>query len=149
MARVNLDGTAPGGERVTLEDKARFPASFVDVRIQEVKDYETSDTVNKLIVVWNVKAGKEEHEIPMWINPIVSKGSGTFSNSKLYDAIEVIGLMDDFRVFAKDRDTLEDEELRSWVEGAFTGVKAEVEIKNRNKGTDDEYSNVSEIIKKK
>lgn len=146
MAAINLSGKAPKGkdfERVTLEDKSRHTATLEDCRVQEVPDYDTGRPTEKLIIDWKID-GKL---VPMWVNPRVSKGSGRFSNSKLYDVLNILGKLDDFAKRYGDESEIANGELASFMV-ELKGTKAEVEVTNAKRGTPEEYSTIGDIIKK-
>lgn len=149
MAKINLDGKAPESqfEKVKLEDKERYPAELMASRVQETDAYDKpGQKVNKLLIDFEVETKEGKHLIPMWANPRVSKGSGNFSNSKLYNVFSTMKVLDKFAKQFKDKEEITDDELSDFIT-EHAGTKVQVQISNSNKGTEDEYSNVSDVIK--
>ena len=143
MATINLDGKAPEGsfERVKLKDLSRHEAELADAKIVPGRDFETGNPINRLLITWKI----DNTEVPMWTNPKVSKGSGNYSNSKLYDVLKALNKLDDFAKKYEGKDEISDEELAQYF-ASLKGTKAVVEISNARKDTDDEYSTVSKVI---
>ena len=146
MSNINLSGKAPAGaiERVKLEDKSRHSATLKQAKVQETADFNNPNVkINKILIGFTV--GK--NEVSMWANPKVSKGSGTFSNSKLYDVFNTTKVLDDFAKKVGDADSISEEDLAEFINASLAGKDMEVEISNAKKGTEDEYSNVGDVIK--
>lgn len=150
MAEINLDGSAPEGTvpKVKLQHEERYSATFKECRVQEVSDFDDkTKKINKIIIDWELKDGKKTHTIPMWTNPKVSKGSGTYSNSTLYDTFEKLGVLKDFATDMKDKTEISDEDLSTWMNDNMTDLEATVELRNRKIGTPEEYSNIGKVVK--
>lgn len=82
----------------------------------------------------------EEIKLPMYLSTKISKGTGTYSNSKLYDLIKAFGLLEELdeksEEFAKD-----DDAFFTWLGAHLIGKKCKVLVKNSEKG----YSRVADI----
>jgi len=92
---------------------------------------------------------KQPYEVPQFVNAIVSKGTGDYKNSQLYDILELAGKV---KEFYKEYDGLDKEvDLEKWVLDYFRGFllekPCEVQVKTIKKNTPEKYSAVHKILK--
>lgn len=159
MAKANLTGEQKEiKDSPLLEHEGRYVMEFLDASVREVKKIDwtggvpkdTGEKENKILVNW-IRGGDP---YPMFLNPNVTKGGTVkqgdktkeFDNSKMYDLMNRMGVLEDFSLLLGDADEINDEELASFLNESLSGKSAEVEIKN-TKG-DEPKSNVSKVIKK-
>jgi len=147
MTTFNVTGSGSGNfERHLLEHESRHKAVIKEVQeIREMADYnDASKCIEKIPIVFEVD-GKD---LSMLATNKVTKGGGSYSNSKLYDVMERAGIIDNFIEVFKEGDVADDDVLE-FLRGRIVGRTCEVEIKNanRNKPDKEEYSSVGKIVK--
>ena len=98
----------------------------------------------KLIVIYDIDGAP----VQQWMTNIVSEGSGKYSPSALCIWLEKMGLYAEFN--KRKAELLDDTKFIEWVNNTLKATKPKVKVvvKNANKGTDNEYSTVSEVLKK-
>lgn len=122
---------------------------YIDAKEKEGKDGKTT-TKEYLKFVWGLKIGS--NIIPLYLSANISMGSGNFSNSRLFDILEMSGLMKKWQDFSDNelKDIKEDSSYNQifldWFKYAFVGKKCRALIKTVNKGkAEKEYSKVADI----
>ena len=148
--KINLDGMAA---QKTLVPEDAYEA--VITSIGELMEFKTNfpgkdgkleeKTQEKFPVEWTLKTkGYEEKKVTMFLSPRVSKGSGTYSNSKLYDVLEKANLLEKFR----KANRLLDDEIMTWLKTELKDRLARISVKNTiSKKTGDKYSTVDKVIR--
>jgi hypothetical protein len=103
-----------------------------------------NETTQKIKAVFRLNTG--EH-VEKWMTNVVTKGSGEYSNSALYDFLDKMGWLDEY---SKDPSLDIDEVFLTWLRGKIEKEhpKVRVLVKNAKKGTPDEYSTVREIVRR-
>ena len=149
MAEINLTG-----EREVREDspllrhESRHVAEGVDCEVKEVSKWANpEEKENKLLMNWLIDGSP----YAMFLNPAVSKGSTveirgekkTYDNSKAYDTIEKLNLMDDFSRSFGGKVEASDQDIADFFNERINGVKAIVEISNGKAG---KRSNIKKVI---
>jgi len=142
---VNLSGDAPGALYAKVKLKVgEHKGKFISLEAIEVPRYDNS-AIKEPKLVFLVQIG--ENELPFYVNPTITKGSGSFSNSKLYDILEAFGLLDDWAALpsVKENKPVLLPALVKFLEAKIIGKEARVGVKNAKKGTPEEYSTVREV----
>ncbi len=146
MAVINLEGKVETFRREKLVDQERYNAVFSKARY--VPNVQTLRGVqNKIALDWEVEVDGRTAVLTMLCNTKVTKGSGTYSNSKLYDVFEKLKVLEHFAKFAAQETEIDDEKLIEWINSNIVGKKAVIEVRNINMGTDEEYSIIDKIVK--
>lgn len=122
---LNFDGNEV--EKFTIGFEVQIPEG---TEVKEIQDDKEKDYTGKTV------------ELTMFCTPRVTKGSGTYSNSKLYDVLDKLKLIDDLGKVADQIDTTE--KLVEWVKNKVIGIKCKVLTKN----TKDGKSRVDKIVKR-
>ena len=143
MTTFNVTGGG-GFERHKLEHESRHNAVVKEVQeIRTMPDYnDPAVGIDKIPIVFEID-GKD---ISMLATNKVTKGSGSFSNSKMYDVMDKAGIIDNFIELFKEGE-VSDNDVLEFLRGRIVGRTCEIEIKNANKGKDNEYSSISKIVK--
>jgi len=84
---------------------------------------------------------EEDKNLPLFCAFKVSKGFGTYSNSKLYDLLDVAGLLEDAQKVAKSSS----EDQLKFLRDNLIGKNVRFIVKTVRKGTPEQYSVVKEI----
>ena len=141
----NLDGKAPEG--------TEFPKCNVSEEVHEgivnnvvllpAKDFKTGADCNKIVLNVDLEAGP----VSKWMTPKVSKGSGTYSNSALYDVVSKAGLLEDI---AQYQDSIASEErLATYLDEKLKGKKVQVltkTVKPKDESKES-YSKIEKVVK--
>lgn len=103
-----------------------------------------NETTQKIKSVFRLPTG--EH-VEKWMTNVVTKGSGEYSNSALYDFLDKMAWLEEY---SKDPSLDIDEVFLTWLRGKIEKEhpKVRVLVKNAKKGTPDEYSTVREIVRR-
>lgn len=142
MPEMNLDGKSPEYEKVYVPVDS-YEAEIVGISDPfETKGYDSNKIVMKRRM--EVRIGKKT--VPMFMTDKVTKGSGSYSNSKLYDLLEKLGLLDEVK---KNKEKLENSDVFTvWFNDKMGGKKVKVLTKTVNKmDKERRYSVVDDIIK--
>jgi len=150
MAEINLTGEAPERDydNIKLKHEARYEGQCTDAKLRSTTEYKSDKETEKAVLYWAVKDGENTYTLSMWMNPKVTKGSGNYSNSKLYDMMVRLGILDKFAEHVGDKKEISNEELREFLKANVIGIKAVIEVSNVNQGKEEEYSTVSKVIEK-
>ena len=152
MAKINLDGK----QKAFVNETFFVPADSYNGKITAISDAVTTtyQGVAKEKTVFTIEIpdakGKKQIPLKLWVALSVTKGSGGFNSSKLYEIFEKADALPMFEAFVKDKITpegeLHDADLMEFIRATLFGreVKVLVEVKNKD-GTD--YSVVKDIIK--
>lgn len=122
---LNFDGNEV--EKFTLGFEVQIPEG---TEVTEINDSQEKEYKGNTV------------ELTMFCTPKVTKGSGTYSNSKLYDVLDKLKLIGDLEKVADQIDTTE--KLIEWVRNKVIGIKCKVLTKN----TKDGKSRVDKIVKR-
>ena len=152
MVTVNLDGKSPLKERVFIKEDAynAVISGVSDIR-EQAKYQNPKETEEKFNIDFTVTTPEGPKEIPMFLTPKVTKGSGTYSNSKLFDVLEKAKLLEDFK---KVWDTIEvmdgkenqNKALIDFLQKVLLQKPCKVLTGTSKKGQADQYSVVDKII---
>lgn len=142
---VNMSGEAPG--KMTPRAKLKVgehKGKFLSVEAIEAPAYDNPNVKEPKLVFL---VGIGDVDLPFYVNPRVSKGSGSYSNSKLYDVLEALDLLEDFSSLpaVKENKPIALPALVKFLEDKVIGKVARVGVKNSKKGTPEEYSTVREV----
>ena len=146
---VDFDGTSKANTPKVLIDEDAYDAIVVKCDLVTVPSYDDPKTPeNKIVFTMGVKA-KEPVDLPLYCNPVIKKASAggkkSYSNSKLYDIIEKAGLLEKAK---KQHDVLETlQGLTSWLDASLRGRQCRVLVKTRNKGMENSYSTVADVVR--
>ncbi len=152
MVNVNFDGKGQT-ERVFIEKEDAYDAvisGVSDIRDQPV--YQKPDkTEEKLTIDFTVKTPEGNKEIPMFAKPLVTLGSGTYSNSKMYDVLEKCGLLETFKQKWDTIDVMDNKENQNKAFVEFLQMHllqkpCKVLTKTIKKGQPSQYTVVDKII---
>lgn len=114
-------------EKFTIGYEVQIPKG---TRVTEIQDDEEKEYTGDTVV------------LTMFCTPKVTKGSGTYSNSKLYDVLEKLKLIDDLEKVADE--ITDTEKLVEWVKNKVVGIKCKVLTKNSKKGK----SHIEKVVKR-
>jgi len=146
---VDLDGTNSSVYEKPLVPEDSYQAIIKACQMFEVKKFDGPGKESKVVFAIEVSGeGLEEPvELPLYCNPVIKKSSGTkgFSNSKLYDVLDKAGLLNQAREDKAELAFLGS--LVSWFNVNLVGRKCKVLVKTRNRGQDNAYSTVSDIVR--
>ena len=136
-------------------DEGAYDATVLSVGLPEESTYTDPKTKKEKTqekVQFNFLVKQEDGtavEIPAWAGNTVSRGAGTYSNSKLYNFLDALGYLKEYNDgIAKLED---DVNFNVWLNDKFKKEqpKVQVIIKNSWKGDKEkEYSSVREILKR-
>ncbi len=150
---VNFDGKSQK-EKVFVDEDS-YPAvisGVSDIRDQP-KYQKPNETEEKLNIDFKIKLpNNEQKEISFFCKPLVSKGSGDYSNSKMFDLLEKCELLDAFKEAWKTMETIEDKDNKNkefvdFLRNNLINKPCKVMAKTVKKGTPEQYSVVEKVIK--
>mgnify|MGYP001558063366 FL=1 len=147
---MNTDGKS--FERVLIPQKAyeavinkvgeikEFPSSFKDKETGIIKE----ELKRKFSIDWIIKTpGTAFDKIVSQFVPIkYSKGSGTYSNSKLYDILHLANLGKEF----EKANRLLESEVIAWLKEKLPNRLAQISVKTTTSKKGEQYSSVKDII---
>lgn len=145
MTVFNISGKG-GFEKHLLEHESRHNAVIKEIQdVMETADYnDPAERIEKIPIVFDV-GGKE---LSMLATNKITRGSGTFSNSKLFDVIDKAGLTDDLvHIFSEGE--VSNADILEFLRGRLVGRICEVELKTANlkKPVSEHYSMISKVVK--
>jgi len=158
---TNWDGSAPTKIDKPLIAEDVYEGAIAGIRLIEAKAYDSTDMEFNLVydvvlpeVAWtktNDDGSTEETKganLALWVKPKITKGSGTFSNSKLFDLLEKGKLLE---IAKAETEKFSDEikgldNLLEFLIKNFEGRKGKFIVKTRNKGKDNAYSSIKEVV---
>ena len=139
----------PFKDKPLLNDGIEIYGEFNRARLVEnLPDYKGGKT-SKILCEYNVKDpedGKTTYILNDWMRPRVTKGTSGYNSSKLYNRLVLFGALNGFVGEFGKVGNITDEELLNYVNQALEGKIVKIKIKNRKKGTSDEYSCVGDIV---
>ncbi len=147
---VDFEGTAQSNapKKVLVEEDSYF-AEVTSVESIKAASYDNKSVlVDKLVFSMALEGeGSDGAELAMFVNPIIKKSSGTagYSNSKLYDLLDKAGEMDNAKAKGDELKSLVG--LVEFLQLAFMGRKCKVLVKTTNKGKENQYSSVGNVIR--
>ena len=159
--------------QVNLDDKKEYPKTLIDVdsyqsEVMEIGDtykekgYQTEKEEEKFVINFKIQTmlpSKEDPEVkvktdvllPLFMKTVITKGSGTYSNSKLYDFLEKSDLLKTFKSewprISLLPDDKQNEAFINFFKDRCLGKICKIMTKTVKKGTPEAYSVVGEIIK--
>lgn len=118
----NLDGKSPRKEyeKIFLDElKDGVPQVYngeiIGISdIYEQKKFKKEEMVKKITMTVKMTDGKE---IPFFLSWVITKGSGTYSNSKMYDVVVTAGLLEK----VSEINNVEDERQLEWFKDRLVG----------------------------
>ena len=159
MSNWNLDGKKPQitVQRHYLPAEADGVPIVYEGKIKDISDiYKTKkldadaeeDRIVLTVGVTSTISGNttdiiDEKEISCYMNFVVSKGSGAYSNSRLYDVLETADLLKRAEGVA----SAANEQQLTFLREELIGKKVRVLLKTAKKGQPDQYSVVKKIVK--
>ena len=153
---IDLDGTANDEsmrDKVLIQEDSYFGEILI-ADMAEVKKYtqpkDAKEVAMEKKIIFTIKLdgeGSENAELPLYCNPIIKKSGGQkgYSNSKLYDILDMAGELDSVKKNKEKVSTYEG--LISFLKEALEGRKIKALVKTSNKGTDRAYSTVNQIVR--
>ena len=151
---VDFDGTSKEAEANVLIQEDSYPGEIVSVDLISVPAYEqpkgAKETVMENKVVFHIKLsgeGSNDAVLSMYANPIIKKSSGTkgYSNSKLFDLLDMSGELDAAKASWEALETLKG--LVGFLSAKLVGRKVKALVKTRNKGTENAYSGIGSFVR--
>ena len=110
-------------EKVRLEFDIELPG--------EIKEVNVFEGENKSVDVMKIV------RIPMYATTKISKGSGKYSNSKMYDVVHILGvnkMLEQDKESLKVNDTYDSKKFVEWLKSKSIGALVKVQIKNSETG---------------
>ena len=155
--RVNLDGKSQGDGDTPKPFLQEDSYPSVIQEISDIEEYKVWNEENKMEekmrIKFRVKDGEDkQHELNMYPKPLVTKGSGTYSNSKMYDVLDKAGLLDEFKKVWEQISVLTDPKAKNaafvdFLQKNLVNKPCKVMVKTVKKGTPEQYSIVKEVIR--
>ncbi len=155
MVSFNLDGQSPKEdiEREYVPEDS-YPAVIHD--ISDIKTFavwnKPNETEEKMVITFAVSVDGKQVNLPMFAKPVVTKGSGTYSNSKMFDLLEVCGLMEEAKKIRDEIEVMDSAELKNKTFVDFLSKNllqktCKVITKTIKKGTSEQYSVVDKLLR--
>lgn len=147
MPKSNLSGEKTQFERVLV------PVDSYEGAIRSMSDpFEGKNfdpkkqPIEKRRLEIAIQHDKTEKIVTKFFNNVITKGSGTFSSSALYEFIETMGLMEEY--MSAEGELSIDDNFTVWINEKTNGKKVKLTTKTVNKGDKErQYSVVDSIIK--
>ncbi len=127
MAKANFDGKSPESmaEKVKLINKERYPAVMKDVvLLEDMTKFDGTGVENKIMFIYSVDVDGKTHDIPRWVAPIITKGSGKYSSSTLYEDLNTCDKLDASRKLFENKTEVPDVELVEWLKKELKDTKS-------------------------
>ena len=157
---TNWDGTAPKTDKPLIPENV-YDGTITKIRHLEAKSFDGTGMENRVVLDFTIpevewtktnEDGTTEKmngcTISLWVNPTITKGSGRFSNSTLYNIIEKAGLLDKAKEntakFADETNGLDN--LVGFLSENLEGKKSRFTVLTRNKGKENQYTSVKEVV---
>ena len=147
MKNWNLTGESPTNqEKIYVPEMVDGVPKAYEGEIKEISDiyqqkkYNAEGMDNKVTMNVEMEDGKS---IPMFVTFKVMKGSGSYSNSKLFDVIDVAGGLS----LAQNVALSENGEKIEFLKRLLIGKKAKFLVKTVKKGQEDQYSVIDKFTK--
>ena len=145
MTEINLEGK---GAKV---EKYKVPVDTYVGKIVEVSDVIKSPTFKdpnvmeeKIVFTLETTHKKQKVRLPLYAKNRISKGSGQYSNSKLFDILEALGLLDE--VSANTAELTDNEKFVGFLRGNAVGKEVKFLTKNSKDKQGEEYSRVDKLL---
>jgi len=150
MVQVNLDGNSPSDIPRAYVAQDVYEAKIVRVSDPFMAKSNYGDDKEKVVVDFEIKS--QDVTIPMYMTTVVSKGSGDYSNSKMYDLLDSAKLLEKFSEMWKSKDFKNDVERTAtfieFLKNNLMDQTCKVISKTVNKDdADKKYSVVDKILK--
>lgn len=144
---INFDGSAKEEVKKYLLPDDAYEAEFILSEAFEAKEYDSEKKIPRIVFSFKILNWKEEAVLPMFANPKITKGSGTYSNSKLYDLLEASALLGEAKNSQENLKNVGS--LVSWFNEKLKGRKVKIISKtaNKNKPKEHQYSVVDKLVK--
>lgn len=144
---INFEGTSKEEVKKYLLPDDAYEAEFILAEAVETKDFDSEKKIPRIVFTFKILNWKEEAVLPMFANPKITKGSGTYSNSKLFDLLESGNLLDEAKNSEENLTPLDS--LVSWFNVKLKDRRVKIISKtaNKNKSKDQQYSVVDKLVK--
>ena len=144
---VDFEGKASQEFDKPLVDVDTYPGEIKACELVELPAYEGKGTVKKLVFSIALEGTAKVTEIPLFVNPVIKKSSGTvgYSNSKLYDLLVAADELENAKANHAGLETYEG--LHAWCEMVFVGRRVKVLTRTTNLGKENAYSVVDKVIR--
>ena len=143
---VDFEGKKTIASKALVPEDA-YDATFMSVSREQVPSYDNPKVATTKIIFQVALDDAKNTVLPLFANPIIKKSSGTkgYSDSKLYSLLEAAGLLDAAK---KQHEALETfEGLAGFLDANFKGRRARVVVKVSNKGTENAYSTIGNVVR--
>jgi len=149
-AVVDFEGenNAPEFERVLVKE-GEHQAKIVKLEVQQLKKYKSEEKEPNILMFFEVQ--EDNKQIPYFLKPKIMKAySEDVSNSKLYNLLELAGLIEEAKKRKDELSTVTGQVM--FLEEKLKGKVARISSKTVNKGKTNEdggsreYSRVNEIF---
>ena len=155
MPKINIEPTPASTTPKVLVPNDTWDAVIKNVGdIRDVPKWEKpEETEEKITLEVEITMGEGKTAIlPMFVTAAITKGSGDYSNSKLYNLLEGAGQLEVVKKLAEEMSKMKEEPAKkelfsSFVRNALQGKKCRATTKVVNKGKKEEYSRISEIAR--
>lgn len=146
---IDLEGTSQQENTRILVDEDAYDGIIRSIRAEQTKKYgapnEKTTKIIFTIMIVDIKQG--EVELSLFCNPKIVKSSGTkgFDNSKLYNILDKAHLLTQI---AQDKQKIKTiQGLTEWLITNLGDKKVRVLVKTTNKGKQNAYSSINDIVK--
>jgi len=142
MAKSNLSGEAPQGQypKVLIGENA-YTAKLVNIEPDVVEmGNEKFGKKPKMILKWDI----DGEELPQFVSPVVTRGSGSFQDSACFVLISKADLIEKFAQTLPTNGEFPDADLIEFIRDNIVGKLATVVVKNTK--SDNPYSLVKEVV---
>ena len=151
---VDFEGTSKEAEAKILIQEDSYKGEIIGVDLISVPAYEqpkgAKETLMENKVVFQIKLsgeGSDNAVLSMYANPVIKKSSGTkgYSNSKLFDLLEMAGELEEAKSQWEALETLKG--LVGFLSARLVGRNVKALVKTRNKGTENAYSGIGSVVR--
>lgn len=146
---IDLNGSGNQNQKIdrVLVAEDAYDAVIKSVSTIETKDFESKQLKKKIVFQIAIMTEKGEVELPLFVNPVIKKSSGTkgYSNSKLYDLLDNAKLLEQVAIAQEQINNVL--ALQDFLAGVLIGKKCRVLVKTTNKGKENAYSSIKDIVK--
>lgn len=153
---VNLDGKAPQGDikrEYIAEDNYDAVLNSISDMTQVPVFGKPGETTQKVIFGFTIQVNQEKTvDLQMYVRPKVTKGSGDYQNSKMFNVLEKAGVLEAFKkewdlIKVMDTDQAKDNAFINFLRDNFMNKACRVSVKTINKGKPEQYSAVNDIVR--
>lgn len=145
---VDFEGKKSSGTSKILIPEDAYQGEVKSVDLVEVPAYDQPGITEKKVVfqIQLSGEGSDNAVLPLYSNPVIKKsGNKGYSNSKLFDILEKGGELENAKATHEALETFDG--LVGFFHARFKGRKCKVLVKIRNRGTDNPYSTIGDIVR--